>query len=40
MGTLQIREPATELEERLIADDIVVLGEATELSEDIKRNLV
>ena len=36
MGALQVREPATELEERLITDDIVVIGETTELSEDVK----
>ncbi|MHC4269662.1 MAG: hypothetical protein ACYSTS_14500 [Planctomycetota bacterium] len=39
MSTLQVREPATELEERLVTDDIVIVGEARELSEDVKRSL-
>jgi len=36
MSALQVRKPTTELEERLITDDIVVLGEVTELSKDVK----
>ena len=38
MSTLQLRKP-TELEERLIAEDIILLGEASELSEDVKKIL-
>lgn len=39
MGTLQARKPATEREKRLVTDDIVVIGETTELSEDLKKIL-
>jgi len=39
MSTLQVREPATELERKLVTEDIILVGEATELSEDIKKIL-
>ena len=36
MGSLQVRKPTTEREERLITEDILVLGEATEFSKEVK----
>jgi len=39
MSTLKVREPATELEGRLVTEDIILVGEATELSEDVKKIL-
>ena len=36
MGTLQGRESATELEERLITEDIIVLGEATVIMSKVR----
>jgi len=39
MDTLQVRKPVTELEGRLVTDDIVVLEEVIELPEDVKETL-